>query len=233
MTYSSVYAIILTGSSSLLRYSNFCFLGQLPSKAVHCHGVAGAQPELMHTTKHGSFIRSFIIVPMLASSISMNTLTSSVAQAVQSQSSTPIVLSAEEQTLLVEREEKAAKIDAYYGRYNLPLTGYGMTMVLAGEKYGIDPYLIAGIAMRESTGGKFSCGNNPFGWGSCKIKFESFDHAIDVVAMNLGGHNEKTARYYKGKSTKAILDTYNPPSVVATYSNEVMGIMKKIDAMTV
>ncbi len=170
---------------------------------------------------------------MLASSISMNTLTSSVAEALRDHASTPIVLSEEEQALTLEREEKAAKIDTYYGKYNLPLAGYGMTMVLAGEKYGIDPYLIAGIAMRESTGGKFACGNNPFGWGSCKIKFESFEHAIDVVAMNLGGHNEKTARYYKGKSTKAILDTYNPPSVVATYSSEVMGIMKKIDATTV
>ncbi len=106
-------------------------------------------------------------------------------------------------------------------------------MVLAAEKYGIDPLLLAGLAMRETTGGKFACHNNPFGWGSCKIKFQSFEEAIYMVAMNLGGHNERTARYYKGKSVKAILQTYNPPSIVANYANEVMGIMKKIDAIAV
>jgi hypothetical protein len=191
-------------------------------------------PEHMKNTNN-SIIRSFIIVPMLASSISMNAFTASIQNAVLAggQSETVVTLSVEEQALQVEREAKAAKIDAYYGKYDLPLTGYGMTMVLAGEKYGVDPMLIAALAMRESTGGKFACYNNPFGWGSCKIKFQSFEHAIDTVAMNLGGHNEKTARYYKGKNVKQILDTYNPPSVVATYSAEVMGIMKKIDAISV
>ncbi len=148
-------------------------------------------------------------------------------------SDTIAMLSPEEQALQKEREEKAAKIDAYYGRHNLPLTGYGMKMVLAGEKYGVDPLLLAGLAMRETTAGKFACHNNPFGWGSCKIKFQSFDHAIDVVAMNLGGHNEKTARYYKGKSIRGILETYNPPSVVPNYASQVIAIMEKIEKMPV
>lgn len=174
---------------------------------------------------------------MLASSISMNAFTASIQDAVLSagQSETIVLLTPEEQALQLEREKKAAKIDAYYGKHDLPLTGYGMTMVLAAEKYGIDPMLIAAIAMRESTGCKFYIKGtyNCFGWGGGKIKFQSYEHAIDTVALNLGGHNEKTARYYKGKNVKQILDTYNPPSVVATYSAEVMGIMKKIDAMTV
>ncbi len=169
---------------------------------------------------------------MLASSISMNAFTASIQDAMLSKdkSETIATLTPAEQALQLEREEKAAKINAYYGKYDLPLTGYGMKMVLAGEKYGVDPMLIAALAMRETTAGKFACHNNPFGWGSCKIKFQSFDEAIDVVTMNLGGHNEKTARHYAGKSTRAILETYNPPSVVPTYASEVMGIMKKIEA---
>ena len=187
----------------------------------------------MHKTKQ--LIRAFIIVPMLASSLSMNALTASIENAVlaSGQTDTIALLSPEQLKLQKEREEIAAKIDAYYGRYDLPLTGYGMTMVLAGEKYGVDPYLIAGLAMRESTAGKFACHNNPFGWGSCKIKFQSFEQAIDTVTRHLGGHEEKTARYYAGKDTRGILQTYNPPSVVATYADEVMGIMKKIEAMPV
>lgn len=170
---------------------------------------------------------------MLASSISMNAFTASIQDAMlaKGQSETIATLTPEQLALQTEREEKAAKIDAYYGKYDLPLAGYGMKMVLAAEKYGIDPFLLAGLAMRETTAGKFACHNNPFGWGSCKIKFQSFDEAIDVVAKHLGGHVETTARYYAGKTTRQILDIYNPPSIVANYTNEVMGIMKKIENM--
>ncbi len=215
-------------------HSNFYFYSR---KAVTVSALprssSGAQPELMHKTK--SIIRAFIIVPMLASSLSMNSFTASIQSAVLAagQSDTVALLSPEQLKLQKEREEIAAKIDAYYTKYDLPLAGYGMTMVLAGEKYSVDPYLIAGLAMRESTGGKFACYNNPFGWGSCKIKFQSFEEAINVVARHLGGHDEKTARYYAGKDTRGILQTYNPPSIVLRYADEVMGIMKKIETMPV
>jgi hypothetical protein len=88
------------------------------------------------------------------------------------------------------------------------------------------------IAVRESTGGKYACKSvsySAFGWGSCKISFKSYDHAIEVMATNLGGNNPKTARYYDNKSVKDILETYNPPSVVPTYAKEVMAIMDKIE----
>ena len=186
----------------------------------------------MSSTKTSSIFKSFIVIPMIATSLSLSAFTTGVDQFVAAKADDQ-ALSAEEQTLQKEREEKATKIDAYYGRHDLPLTGYGMAMVLAGEKYGVDPFLLAGLAMRESTGGKrIPKGSyNAFGWGN--VKFDSFDHAIDTVAKNLGGHNEKTARYYKGKNLRGILVTYNPPSVVADYADQVMGIMKKIEATPV
>jgi hypothetical protein len=128
------------------------------------------------------------------------------------------------------RQERADKIDAYYGRYDLPLTGYGMKMVLASEKYGVDWNLIPAIAMRESTGGKFACYNNPFGWGSCKIKYNSFDEAIEAIARNLGGANSRTSYYYAGKTTAEKLYYYNG-TVIASYPKEVMKIMTTIDKM--
>lgn len=136
------------------------------------------------------------------------------------------------QTIQDARKEKAAKIDAYYGKHDLPLTGYGMKMVLAAEKYGIDYNLIPAIAMRESTGGKFACYNNPFGWGSCKIKFANYDDAIEAIAKNLGGANKNTARYYAGTSTAKKLYYYNG-TVVPSYPGEVMKIMDKIDDMEI
>ncbi len=188
----------------------------------------------MTTTK--KIIQSFIIVPLVATTLSMNTFTASINQAVSTMTATEqATVTPEDAAKQAVRETKASKIDAYYAKYDLPLAGYGMSMVIAAEKYGIDPYLIAGLAMRESTGCKFIIKStyNCFGWGGGKIKFQSFDHAIDTVAMNLGGHNERTARYYKGKTLRGILQTYNPPSVVATYADEVIAIMNRIDKIIV
>ena len=130
------------------------------------------------------------------------------------------------------RNDRAAKIDAYYGRHDLPLTGYGMQMVLVAEKYGIDWRLIPAIGMRETTGGKFACYNNPFGWGSCKIKYSSFEESIEALGKNLGGANPRTSYYYAGKTTAEKLYYYNG-TVIPSYPKEVMKIMDKIDSMKI
>jgi hypothetical protein len=131
------------------------------------------------------------------------------------------------------RKEKAAKIDAYYAQFDLPLAGHGLQMVLAAEKYDIDWRLLPAIAMRESTGGKFICKNsfNPYGWGSCKIKFGSFQEATDTVARNLGGKNPRTAPYYANKTIEKKLKSYN--SVIPAYTAEIFSIMSKIEKIEV
>lgn len=131
---------------------------------------------------------------------------------------------------------KADAIDAYFDSHDMPLSGTGLKMVQEAENNGLDWRLLAAIAVRESTGGKNDCqkvDNNPFGWGSCKIGFDSIDEAIETVARNLGGNNPSTAYHYSGKTTKEILQKYNPPSVVAHYAQQVMSIMKDIGDETV
>ncbi len=125
-------------------------------------------------------------------------------------------------------EERAEKIDAYYTKRGMPLKGYGEKMVAEAEKNNLDWRLLPAIAIKESTGGKFACYKNPFGWGSCKIKFASYDDAIEVVARNLGGNNPNTARYYKDKTTEEKLHHYNN-SVVPTYTGEIMQFMELIE----
>ncbi len=124
-------------------------------------------------------------------------------------------------------EDRAAKIEDYFATHNLPLKNSGLSFVLTAEKYGLDWRLLPAIAMRESTGGKFACGNNPFGWGSCRINFESVEEAIEVVGLNLAGENPKTAYFYKGKTISEKLRAYNGP-VVPNYPNEVLAIMNLI-----
>jgi len=138
-------------------------------------------------------------------------------------------------------DEQALKIDAFFHSRDNALAGYGLAFVQAADKYGIDWTLLPAIATIESNGGNMTCvsktgENNPFGWGSCKIAFESINQAIDVLAYNLGGHNPKTAGYYKDKAIGVIIDTYNPPSVRADYNYLVTWAMNKIastDAKTI
>jgi len=131
---------------------------------------------------------------------------------------------------------KAAAVDAYFDKYDMPLEGNGLKMVIEAEKNGLDWRLVAAIAVRESTGGKFACkraAHNPFGWGSCKIGFKSNDDAIETVARNLGGNNPRTAYHYDNKTTLQILRAYNPPSVVPKYGEQVIKIMDTIGPMEI
>jgi hypothetical protein len=128
------------------------------------------------------------------------------------------------------RKQKAEAIDEYFKDRSMPLAGTGMTFVLVAEKYGLDWRLLPAISVRESSGGKAACGNNPFGWGSCKLhNFHSYGDAIEALGRNLGGANPNTSRYYAGKSTEEKLYYYNG-TVVPTYPTEVLAIMDKIEA---
>ena len=118
-------------------------------------------------------------------------------------------------------------IDNYYKSRNMPLEGYGKKMVEVADANGLDWRLLPAISIRETSGGKNLCKNpkagfNPFGWGSCKIGFESFDKAIEVVGYKLA-----TMSVYKGKTTERKLYYYNG-TVVPTYPKEVLAIMESI-----
>ena len=128
--------------------------------------------------------------------------------------------------------ERAEKIDEFFrSKGNLPLAGYGMDFVVAADEYGIDWRLLPAIGFIESTGGKFACNRvsySAFGWGSCRINFDSYEASIDIISRHLGGHEPNTAHFYAGKDTFDILQTYNPPHIVETYAQQVMRVMDQI-----
>jgi hypothetical protein len=185
--------------------------------------------------KFTKYVHSFIAIPILAFSLPSASLPSGITVNFASQSNigTAIV----ENNTSESVEYRAQLIDSYFAAKKLPMAGHGKTLVEAADKYDIDWRLLPALAMRESTGGKFACGgslakeNNPWGWNSCKGDgFVSMDESIEMLAKHLSGNHERTARYYKKSqgNVKGILQTYNPPSVVATYAQEVMKIMSKI-----
>jgi hypothetical protein len=197
----------------------------------------------MSSIKH-SITRSFIIVPLMATTLSMSAFTTSINTAVTPtvSSDQQIVGGADAQpasdpttdTDLLQSTEKeeAAKIDAYFTQNGMPLAGYGMEMVTEADKHNIDWRLIPAIAVRESTGGLHQCKSvsySPFGFGSCKISFSSYNQAIEILATNLGGDNPNTASKYEGKDLDGILHAYN--SVIPGYDPQIKAIMNTINNM--
>lgn len=194
----------------------------------------GAQPPLMEYTKL-QFAKSVVILPLLGSLSSFSPMAFLGGLDQKSIPGGAVAVKSEETLLesVAERTaaERAAKIDTYFRERGMPLAGHGAAMVAAAEKHDLDWRLLPAIAVRESSGGKQMCGNNPFGWGSCKIKFQSIDHGIETLAKNLGGDNPATARYYSG-TTREKLYYYNG-TVLPTYVDEVLDIMDRIDDVSV
>lgn len=125
-------------------------------------------------------------------------------------------------TLLIDA--RIARIDNYFAKRKMPLSGYGKKFIEVSDKYNLDWRLLPAISIRESSGGKQMCGNNPFGWASCRRDFESIEEGIETVAWNLAGQNPNTAPYYAGKDIYGILWSYNG-TVNAKYPDEVIEIM--------
>ncbi|MEK7140774.1 MAG: hypothetical protein AAB815_03240 [Patescibacteria group bacterium] len=197
----------------------------------------------MQNKKLIRFVESFILFPIITMSGSLGGVLPQAGSGIVSTSQ--FVLSQKENIeaggllaynqALDQKAEilsiKAEAVDAYFKARNMPLFGTGMQMVAEAEKNNLDWRLLAAIAVRESTGGKFDCkkvGNNPFGWGSCKISFKSNAEAIETVGRNLGGNNPKTANHYADKTTIQILRAYNPPSIIPRYAEQVISIMNAI-----
>lgn len=188
-------------------------------------------------------LHSFILVPLLVTNIAgVDSKIDMSAIEDKIKSGFGITEVIDEQTALLEEKKiKAAKIDAYFGKYELPAEGYGMAMVEAAHKYGLDWRLLPALAKLETTGGKHVCknpkgANNWFGWGSCKIAFNSVEESFDVIAKNLSGNNPRTEKFYKDKSIEKILEVYNPPAtpgITPNYHKLAFKIMDEIENMEI
>ena len=196
----------------------------------------------MYNKKLIRLAESFLFLPMLTMSIPFGSIPGAdyvmTPQAVLSQQLNTASslfafnqVSEEDAKTKETLKKQALLIDTYFKEHNMPLAGMGMKMAEEAFKNGLDYRLLPAISARESTGGRHSCRrveNNPFGWGSCKIGFDSLDKAVETVAKNLGGNNPNTAKHYDNKTTDQIILAYNPPSIVPNYLKQVKWIMNEI-----
>jgi hypothetical protein len=189
-------------------------------------------------------LHSFILLPLLVTNVSVGVDSKINLSALEDKIRSGFGITEiidEHSALLEEKKIKAAKIDAYFAKWDLPAAGYGMAMVEAAEKYGLDWRLIPALAKLETTGGKHTCKNpkgknNWFGWGSCKISFDSVEESFDVIARNLTGNNPRTEKFYKDKTVEQILVVYNPPDtpgITPGYHKLAFKIMDEIENIEV
>lgn len=80
-------------------------------------------------------------------------------------------------------DDRADRVRAYYG--SLPLAAVADAMVAEADRAGIDWRVPVVIGMLESTGGKYACGGNAWGYASCQVRFASFEEGAAVVADTL------------------------------------------------
>ncbi len=168
--------------------------------------------------------RSIAVLPILAMGLTSPFVSAGIFQpSLDGSMNIAQVQTVAEKNVLSERAEM---IDAYFKERSMPLYGFGEKMVKEADLHKIDWRLLPAIAVRESSGGKQSCGYNPFGWASCDVAFKSYNESIEVLATNLGGDNPNTAKYYSG-GTELKLHHYNG-TVIASYTGEVLAIMDSI-----
>ena len=109
--------------------------------------------------------------------------------------------------IILNVDHRLAELNRFMDKHKCPRK-FNKDYLTAADKYTFASRVLPVISIKES--GSKHCtdypidSNNPFGWGSGRIKFDSVPHAIDYITGQLAnGH------YYAGKTIKGKLGTYN------------------------
>lgn len=128
-----------------------------------------------------------------------------------------------------EKPEYEADIDRivfFFGIRNLPLADGDRVSVLVrtARKYGVDPYILAGLAFHESTGGKYACGHNYFGYDSCRVRFTDFAEAMVTVARTYAAYELADRDALSVWHIGAVGDRSGYPSKVIQTADKIRGL---------
>lgn len=125
----------------------------------------------------------------------------------------------------VEDRQNELRIEAFLKKRGMPLYKNAAKFIEVANKYNLDPFFLPAIAITESSGGlagtRATKNNNPFGWGSKRIKFESFDQAIDTI-----GYKLTNLAWFKDKSLRDKLSVYNQED--PKYKSKIFGYMRSL-----
>lgn len=188
--------------------------------------------------KFKKFLQAGVVIPILTTHLAASSVSGGIASLpsvadILNQNRTP---SAEEIANKQLIDTGARKIEKYFSKYDLPMKDYSYSLAETAFEKNLPVSTLAAMAMIETTGGKGGCAkrlNNPFGYGSCEIKFETVEDAILEVGATLNAEKPATASFYEGKTLPEKLRTYNGPSHIADkrYVQKVMWVMDQIESI--
>jgi hypothetical protein len=121
----------------------------------------------------------------------------------------------------VPHDSRIARLETFFGLYNCPHPHHTAEYLRAADGYGLDYRLLPAISIRETSCGLTEQENNRWGYHPGRQTFPSIEAGIDFVARQLAENG-----YYKGKTLREKLFTYNP---LPAYPEEVQWIMRQIE----
>lgn len=98
----------------------------------------------------------------------------------------------------------AEQIRRFLESQGSPMAKYAENIVLAGNRYGVDPRLIVAISGVESTFGKYCSYYNAWGWNNGRTRWRSWTHAIDQFARAFA------QKYPNQTNVRRMAPRYNP-----------------------
>lgn len=121
-----------------------------------------------------------------------------------------------------EKDGRCRTLKSFFARHGSPLQSIAAVFIEKADRYGLDWRLLPGIAMVESSGGKYGRRNNIFGWNSGRTGFQTVAAGIDFVASRF-----VHSPIYRGKTSRGILAAYNPAR--QKYPPKVIHFMEMIE----
>jgi hypothetical protein len=118
-------------------------------------------------------------------------------------------------------DPRGARLEAFFKAYDCPAPLHVSEYLQAADSHALDYRLLPAISLVESTCGAYARMNNRWGWDSAQSGFPTVSAGIDYITGQLA-----EGPYYKGKTVKEKLFTYNP---YPQYVRQVERLMQQIE----
>jgi transglycosylase-like protein with SLT domain len=117
------------------------------------------------------------------------------------------------------------QLNRFLARKRSPMATHADEIIVAANRYHVDPRVVVAIAGVESTFGLHSRGFNAWGWNGGSTRWRSWTESIDTYTRLLG------QKYPNHRNVASIARRYNPVTPSA-WSRKVQNWIRSLDALT-
>lgn len=114
------------------------------------------------------------------------------------------------------------QVRSFLARKRSPMAPFADSIIVAANRYKVDPRVVVAIAGVESTFGKHQKGFNAWGWNGGKTRWRSWEESIDSYTRQI------SQKYPDHRNISRIASRYNPNTPEA-WSRKVKGWMTSLD----